>query len=276
MVSFINGVAGGLVWGITRPLVGFSQWVPLLWHGFLLGLVALGIYAVASNQKALRRSKSRLLARVLEIRLFRDDPVSVLVAFGHVVGGTVRYLSHSMKPLAFLLPLVVLWIIQLAGWFEWRPLLPGETSLVTVRLKSGVAPQAAPAALHVPDGFVAETPAFRSRNENELVWRVRALRAGSGVLRFDVAGVTVEKGIVAGTALEPLSPARVAGGVWPSLTWPVEAPLGKEGAPVEEIRVEYPRRSWDVWGYSGNWLVVLLVASIGFGLVLKRPLGVEF
>ncbi len=119
-MTFLNQITGAIFGGLTRLLSGLPDWVVLTVHGTLLAVLALFAYALFSNQAAIKRTKNRLMARLLEIRLFQDDPLLVLASFGRVLTGIVVYMKDSLKPLIVMLPIVVLWIAQLAGWFEWH------------------------------------------------------------------------------------------------------------------------------------------------------------
>jgi hypothetical protein len=180
-----------------------------------------------------------------------------------------------LKPLVILLPVVVLWIGQLAGWFEWRPLAKGESVVVSVKLKEGVSPVAQPATLQVPGEFVVETPAFRSVHSNEVAWRVKAVQPGSGAMQCTSGAVTVEKEITASASLKKVSTKRVENRFWDRVLFPGEESLAKD-SPISEVRVDYPRRSLRFFGYEVNWLVAIFFASIAFALVVKKPFGVEF
>jgi hypothetical protein len=184
-------------------------------------------------------------------------------------------MGASLKPLLFLVPVVLVWIAHLAGWFEWRPLLPGEATLVTLKLKPGVSPVAQPASLEAPGGFAVETPAFRSLATNEISWRIRALQPARGDLHCDAADFHEHKEVVVDTALAPVSPKRVGDGFWSRVLYPWEPALAKD-SPFSEIRIDYPRRSLKFFGFEINWLVALLIGSIALALVVKKPFRVEF
>lgn len=256
-------------------LGGVAPTVVLLVHALIIALLAVAAYALVSNRQTIRTTRNRMIARLLEIRLFRDDPISVLGSFGRVLTAIGCYLGASLKPLLVLLPIVVLWIGQLAGWFEWRPLLRGESAVVSVKLREGVSPVAQPATLQVPGEFVVETPAFRSLDSNEVAWRVKAVQSGRGVMQCSAAGATVEKEITAGASMQRVSPKRVGERFWDRVLWPAEESLPKHSA-ISEVRVDYPRRSLRFFGFEINWLVALFLASLGFALVVKKPFGVEF
>ena len=77
MIDILNRISEVIVSGITKAF----SWLPpigvLLVHALLMGILALAAYALVSNQAVIKRTKNRLLARVLEIRLFQDDPLAV-------------------------------------------------------------------------------------------------------------------------------------------------------------------------------------------------------
>ena len=276
MIDVINRISEIIVSGIN----GLFSWLPpigvLLVHGLLMGILALSAYALVSNQAVIKRTKNRLLARVLEIRLFQDDPLAVIGSFFRVLGGTVLYMIASLKPLIVMLPIVVLWITQLAGYFEWRPLKTGETTVVVAKMEKGTDITSGSPTLTVPAGLKIETEAMRSLKDNEIVWRVKAEGAATGVMKITAGGSTAEKEIAAGGGkLQQVSPERLKTGFWDKIYYPYESSLAADG-PFSEIRVSYPQAQIKIFGHEMNWLIILLIASILFGFALKKPFKVEF
>lgn len=275
MMDGLNRITGAFVGGVNGLLGWASPAAVLLVHSLLIAMLAVAAYALVSNPRTIKATRNRMVARLLEIRLFGDDPISVLGSFGRVVAATGSYLFASVKPLLLILPIAILWIGQLAGSFEWRPLSTGESVVVSMKLKAGMSPLAEPASLQVPAPFIVETPAFRSLDSNEIAWRVKAMRAGKGIMKCSSGSATVEKEITASDALENVSPKRVGEGFWDRVLWPAEKSLPKDGA-ISEVRVDYPRRSLRFFGFEINWLVALSIASILLALVVRKPFGVEF
>jgi uncharacterized membrane protein (DUF106 family) len=276
-MTFVNAITGAIFGGLTRLLAALPDWLVLTVHGALMGIVALVAYAMFSNQASIKRTKSRLMARVLEIRLFQDDPLLVLRAFGRVLTGTAAYMKDSLMPMFVMLPLVVLWIAQLAGWFEWRPLNIGETVVVKAALKPETKVAGQPTSLDAPKGIDIETPAFHSSAGNEVLWRLKASADASGPLVVKVAGDTAEIPIVSGHRLAEVAPRKLgsSSSFWDRLLYPMDKPLAANSV-FKEISIEYPERSLMIAGIEVNWLVWLLLVSIILGFVLKKPLGIEF
>src|SRR2546426_11664526 len=70
----------------------------LLWP-VLMGLLAMAVYKAVSNQKALTRVKSQISMRLLEIRLFSHDILSVLRSTGMILVKNFVYLGNHMLPM---------------------------------------------------------------------------------------------------------------------------------------------------------------------------------
>lgn len=279
MLDLINRISEIIVSSITRLFAWTGPLGVLLIHALLMGVLALAAYALVSNQVAIKRTKNRLIARLLEIRLFQDDPVAVVGSFFRVIGGTAVYMKDSLKPLLIMLPIVVLWIIQLAGYFEWRPLRPGETVTVAAKLEKGKSPTAAKESIELPVGIVLEEgkkEATRSLKDNELAWALKAEKEVVGVLKITAAGTTLEKEIAVSNSLAQVSPQRLRDGFWLRLYYPYESAL-PAGSPITEVRItNYPNRQIKILGVEMHWIIILLVASILFGFALKKPFKVEF
>jgi hypothetical protein len=292
-MTFLNQITGAIFGGLTRMISGLPDWLVLTIHGTLLAILALFAYALFSNQAAIKRTKNRLMARLLEIRLFQDDPLLVLASFGRVLTGIVVYMKDSLKPLIVMLPIVVLWIAQLAGWFEWRPLNKGESVVVKATLKPDL-PQVErvvvssplktdtnlstqPATLEVPAGFQVDTPAFHSTANHEILWRVSATGPGSGPLVVKAAGSSAEMPIVATGNLAEVAPRKLGASstFWDRVLYPMDKPLAADSA-FNEISISYPERTLKIIGFEVNWMVWLLLVSIILGFALKKPFGVEF
>src|SRR5262245_1883410 len=100
MWSAVNAVLNPLFGALCWPV----HWLPAEWQVAVLALpaavLALAIYKVSSNQTAIRHAKSRIVAHLLELRLFRDDFRVMLGAQGRVFANIGRYLGHSLLPMA--------------------------------------------------------------------------------------------------------------------------------------------------------------------------------
>lgn len=275
MIRFINALMNSLVGGFLSLFRAAGPW-PALWAVSLVTAVAaLWVIRLASNQEKLRRAKGRQTARLLEFLLYRDDPVVSFGAFGRTLAAAGAYQKELLKPLAVMLVPLVLLLIQLAGWFDARPLRPGEQALVKVRFGDAAPVDTIPVALAASDGLAVETEAFRIPEDHEIDWRIRAAETGPQEVEVRADSETLTKHVRVAAGFAQAASRRVRGGWWNRLTHPAEPPLPAAG-PVESIEITYP--SWADTSplLAMHWIVWYFLLSLVFGLLLKRPLGVEF
>jgi hypothetical protein len=160
---------------------------------------------------------------------------------------------------------------QLQAYYGWKGLEPGQRT--TLRAHFAADRDTKPdASLAAAGGIEVETPALWIPSRRELVWRLRAAAPGAHQVTLDLEGERTTKDLVVADGVARRSPVR-GKGVWSRLLYPAEPPLAT-GSPLTEVTVDYDdARSFllvPVW----CWVLVLL--SIPFAFLLKKPFGVEF
>ena len=130
--------------------------------------------------------------------------------------------------------------------------------------------------LELPDGLRALSPLVRSGREGRAFVELAAMQPGVHELVFVLPDGTREtKLLVAGLrALRSMQPERVKS-PWAAMLWPAE-PTFASDSPFERIHFAYPERSmgWFPDGPVGV-LLIFVVASMGAGFALLKPLGVQ-
>lgn len=274
MIRLLNSALGGLVGAVLWPFRLESPWPGMIAVSLFATLLVLVIFKFASSQRLIRKRRDRLLARVLELILFKDDIVVNLGAFVRVLWANALYLLALLPPVLVTIVPLILILLHLHTWFGIRPLRTGEETVVTARLRDDTPVMQQEISLQAQAGVVVETGPVRVPSRNEVSWRVRPAQPGQHRLAIGVGGIESTKTLVAGARLARASARRVDGGLWRQLTDPVERPLDSDG-PVKEIRLAYPSRDLLLGPFALNWLVVFFVLTILFGLALKGPLRVE-
>jgi hypothetical protein len=259
--------------GIDRVLTGLSPVVTLTLLGLVVAIATLLVFRRFSDQAQLARTKNAIKARLLEVWLFRDDMWTVLSAQARLLGLNARYLRLTLKPMAVLLVPTMLLLAALDPWFGLRPLRPGESATLSVRVED---PSWLEQPLQVtPDqAIVVETPPLRIPTANEIAWRIRARSSGAHTVRIDVGPARVEKQVVVGDGLARVSSSRWDSVLWQAVLNPRESPLAS-GPGVTRVEVHHAERSIEVLGWPTHWLVFLFLATVAFVFALKRRLGVE-
>ncbi len=252
-----------------------NPWVGMTALSLVTALVMLAVYRFASNQQGIRAAKDKIIAHLLEVRLFGNDLKVSFRAQREVLRYNIRYLGLSAKPLIVMIVPLVLAMIQLDQWFGYESLRPGAAALVKVRLKGGYQPSREDISLGTAQGFVVETPPVRIDREGEADWRVRAVEPGNWHLSVNVNGQSAAKAIVVGDgSLSRISSAKVARNWFDQLANPGERSIPDSSA-IKAIEITYPGRTLSLFGWRIHWLVAYLALSILFGLLLKPWLNVE-
>jgi hypothetical protein len=260
-----------------NALFWLVHWLPPQWQVVVLALpgalFALAIYKLVSRQDAIRDAKDKILAHLLELRLFRDDLRVLLRAEGRVFLNIGRYLGHSLLPMAVMLPVFLLMLIQIESRFAFRGLAPREQALVTVAVASDQPVSRMPVRLDVGDGLRVATPALRADASGEIYWRVRAVTAGPHDLRLSVDGEKADR-IVSVDAASPVMTMAYRGNDVRTLLYPFAGPLPSSG-PVATLAIEYPRARGEFAGLSStSWIFFGMVMV--FALALRRLFDVSF
>jgi hypothetical protein len=321
-------------------LAPFRAWpaeVALVAFGAATGLLVMVIFKLTSRPERVARARDRALSRVIELWLYRHDPLLGFGSIGRMLADNGRYLATLAVPMVCsLLPMLLL-LAQGHDWFASRALAPGETMLVVARLRPGVpaglldetelALERVPLRLAAPP---VRTPAWR-----EIAWSVTAegsvdlfpaqtnqeiRKAGRGAKVSDNSGfpafqIQEEQGgankatgpeavtPTTPTATPPLSPRGGelvirAGGAEIRKTVAVDSGLARRtvrrtagradhllhlgeprlsaASPFARIETRWPAAEYNLLGWRTDWFRGLLAVSLIAGLLLKKPLRVEF
>ncbi|MGH8236123.1 MAG: hypothetical protein ACREXP_03770 [Steroidobacteraceae bacterium] len=260
-----------------NALFWLVHWLPAAWQVVVLALpgalFALAIYKGISNQAAIRDAKDKIVAHLLELRLFRDDLRVLLRAEGRVFASIGRYLGHSMLPMLVMLPVFLLLLIQIESRFAFRGLAPDEQALVTVGVSADQPVSRLPVNLDAEGGLRVATPALRADSSSEVYWRIHAVRPGSHNLKLRVGGEQTER-IVSGEGSVGAMTMAYRASDMRTLLYPRAAALPSVG-PVTTLAIDYPRARGEFAGLSStSWLFFGMV--VVFAFALRRLFDVSF
>jgi hypothetical protein len=202
----------------------------------IYGLVAALVFRRFSDEAAMRETINRMIAHMLEFRLFIDSPALVLGAQRDLIRENLRLLRLTALPCAILAALFLVLFPQLDAMYGHAPLKVGEPSVLTLEVNED-------AMLEAPTGIEVETPGVRAVHDHQVGWRIRPLGRTSGELKLRYDGRVLTKQIVAGDGL-------IYG-----LKLPFSSPA---------IRIQYPRTAvlgvnWMLW-----FFLISSAATIGY------------
>jgi hypothetical protein len=266
-----NHLASALFDVLLAPFGFGPAWFDLLLWPLVAGALALLVYKHLSNQKGIERAKNRIAGHLYEIRLFRHDPIAVLVSTGKIFFRNGIYLGHNLIPLAVLLVPMLAVLAQLEANYAFDPVPVGSVELLEVRLdpRTGASPR--DARLELPEGVALDAPPVRTA-DGEIFWRLRAEAPGDHVLSLHVGGETLTKGWAVGGDHRKVPLKRTK--TWDAFLYPGEPALSAS-SPVETIALAYPER--DLGLLPGGELGILATffgVSLLAGFALKGRFGV--
>ena len=271
-----NKIFGKIFEFLFFPLRNYSSWFNMILISLLTGIFMLFVFKYASNQEGIKKIKNKIKAHLLEIRLFKDNLNLILKAQGNILRHNLTYMKYSLKPMLFMIIPLILIILQLDLWFGHNPLPPKKPAIVKLTLKPETSPLKTSIKLITPPEIKLETPPLRIPEEKQINWRIRPLKKGRFILKFQASDdSTVEKEIIVDSEkFVQISYKKVTGNFWKELRFPGEAPLPSSSL-IESIEIEYPPARLNFFGLKIHWLIAFFILSILFGFSLKRFLKVE-
>jgi len=276
-MTSLNAALGTLIDWLQLPFRGLPPIVGVIVWSIPVSVFALWVFGKTSNQDKITAVKAKIAASLFEIRLFNDDLKAIAKAQWEIMGHVIRYQGLALVPMVFILPPLVLLMVQLHQFYGFRGFSPGETALLRVELAhtGGLRPDLV---IEVPEGLHLETPAMWIPSLGEFNWQLAADAPGDYELGFTLGDITTSKTVSVTDRVVRLSPERPPHSFMDQLEWPSEPPLPSDGA-IQRITIAYPEATMKIlgfsWEWSFAWMVVFFVLTMVFGFAIKKPMGVE-
>ena len=233
------------------------------------------IFGKVSNQDEIKKTRTRMSAELIALRLFKDDLRVFFQIQYQILTWTLKYLKHSLIPMVIIMVPVMAILIQLNLHYGMRPLEIGEQSLVKVKLRdAGTLEQGTEITLQSKDGLDIETAGVRIPETREVAWRVRGVSPGRFDLTVKAGDESVTKEMAVGNLEEGVSSLRTGEHWLTNLLYPGEAPISKQSA-IESIEILYPEMDITFLGWGIHWMILFFVLSLVFGYSFKGKLGVQ-
>lgn len=233
------------------------------------------IFKHTSNQQGIRRTKDKIKAHLLELRLYQDNMRTSLKAQGSILLSNLKYMSYQARPLLVMIVPVILILIQLNFWFAYKSLEPNQKALLKIQLKEEYSPLETDIKIESHPSINIETLPLRIEEEGEITYRLSAKEQGRHTLHISIGQEIITKQIaVTQKPLSRISPRRIQHKFIEQLLYPSEAPLPKS-SPVQSVEITYPTNNLNFFGLGIHWLIAFFILSIIFGFSLKGIFRVE-
>jgi hypothetical protein len=298
VVVLLNSGANALGSLALAAIAVMPGWLSATLIAVVTGILLLVAFKYTSNQRALKAVRADMKAQLLALKLFKDSTRVVFRAQGRILWCALKSLVLAVVPLLVVAVPVLLFLGQLALWYQARPLQVGKDEVgITLKLGGGnqyaastvglaappleTAPLSSALALIVgtvpevrldhSDAIKVTEGPFRVVSKREVDWNIAAQENGYHHLVFRINGMPVDKELAVGDGFMRVSTQRPGWDWWEALLNPAEPPF-RPDSPVESIKIKYPERSsWtsgtDWWFYY--WLVVSMIAALCFRRLLN-------
>jgi uncharacterized membrane protein (DUF106 family) len=235
----------------------------------ITGVLLLIIFKYTSNQQAIARVRDDIKANMLTLKLFKDSISVILQAQARLFKGALQLLFYSIVPLLVMIVPVSLLLAQLGLWYQSRPLLLGEETVVTMKLNSSWQK----VSLEPTQASEVITGPVRILSKKEICWKIRAREKGYHTLVFRVDEQQIEKELAIGDSFMRVSIERPELSLSDILRHPWEKPFSRNST-VHSISINYPDRQSLTSG-ANWWIIYFFAVSMVFALIFKPLLKVR-
>lgn len=266
IVIWLNTLANAFGQWVLAPIAILPGWLAATLVGVATGLIMLIAFKYTSNQRAIKAVRDDIKANLFAVKLFKESARVALRAQGGILLGAGRLLLHAIVPMLIMAAPMTLLLIQLALWYQARPLRIGEETVVTLKLNEAQTswPKVS---LQSSAADVTAGP-VRVLSKRELCWNIKARANGMHRLIFYVDGQPIEKELAVGDGFMRVSTQRPGWSWSDAIIHPAEPPLERDGA-VASIEIAYPTRPSWVSG-TNTWVVYWFGVSLVTALACRR------
>ena len=273
MLEKLNSIFVNIFNFILIPVSNFSDEVKILYISILSGIVFLLIYGKVSNQKGIKETKRKIMAKVIEVALFRHSIKVCLNAQGALFKQGFKYLSFALIPLLILMVPCILIMAQINFHFQNRGLLEKEDAIIELSLDDP--DDLTEYELKASSGTLS--PALRVDDELKIIWKYK-----------NNNGTNLKDNVNLELTLDDLSlniPLSIDGkkpslltysrDFFEGLLFPSKFKVSKDFKEIKSISIKYPNANQTYLGVTINWLWVFLIVSILSGLIASKVFKIE-
>ena len=273
VIISVNAAVNAIGRFLLAPTGKLPGWLSITAISAVTGLVLMIIYKYTSNQAAIGRVKDHIKANLLALKLFKDSLAVTFRSQGQVFKGAMLLLVHSVQPMLVMIIPVSLLLAQMGLWYQSRPLLPGEETIVTMELNDNEDSSWPQISINSMPSAEVVTGPVRVASKRQVYWQIRTVGNSNVPILFQVDGQKIEKELVIGDGFMQVSTTR-PGQKWSDILLnPLEKPFAGDSV-VKSISIDYPERRSYIYG-SDWWVIYFFIASMVFAVIFKPFLKVR-
>jgi len=267
IISWVNVLTNAFGRFFLAPIAVLPGWLSNTIISAVTGVCLLVIFKYTSNQRAIGKIRDDIKANLLALKLFKDSISVTLHAEVCVFKGALLLLVQAIPPILVMILPVSLLLAQMSLWYQFRPLLPGEVAVMTVKLNDNVEGNWPTVNLEPTSEAEVTVGPVRILSRHQICWEIKALENGKHHIILDVNGRQIEKDLVIGAGFMRVSPSRPASNWAGILVNPAEEPFAPDSI-VQSVTIDYPKRLSKTSG-ADWWLIYFFAASMLFALILR-------
>ena len=270
ITTFVNSLMNALFRPLTGMIAAIPGWLSNMILSAVVGILAIVLFKYTSNQDAIGRVRDNIKAQMLGVKLFKDSMKVTLKLQGRMFKGALLLMFHSLRPMLVMIIPFSLVVAQMALWYQARPLVPGEQTVLTVKVDPA---EINNIKLQTLTGARVTAGPVTAIDKNEINYQLQAAENGTHRIVFQVGDETFTKQLVIGEGFTRLSPVRPGREIAKMLMYPDEEPFTAD-SPVKSISLEYPDRISLTSG-TDWWIAYFFIISLIAALIIKPFLKVK-
>ena len=281
MESILTSMNAVFDWFWTVHSLG-GRYVAVVFTSILSAYLFMVLFKKFSNQKGISREKGKIIAYILEMRIYQDNLMRIMVNILLILKHNILYLRYALPPLAIMLIPLFIITMQVNNRCGFQPLIGGESFIVRTVFDTdkigSIDPMLDTASVQTSAGLATETPVFRIPKEALAIWRIavdpnasngqewieillkdntvfrQEIAVGPGNIRFDQ---------VTSRFKLPESLINNANGFLPP------------DSVVSSVYVQYHRQQYSFLGVSMDSIVLYFVLTLIFAIAIKPIVKVK-
>lgn len=258
------------------PLSRTPHYFDIIVVSTISALIFLVIFKRMSNQEKIRLYKNRMIAHILEIRLYKDQPVLTIKSILNILWCNIIYIRYALLPLIVIfIPLLVI-SIQINNRYGYTPLEINKPFIMRVVLAGSLL--SFPANIldkircDVSSGIMLETPPMIIEPEASIFWRARVITSKEDEqfckITIDGTDGSVEKKIFTSSAKQRFSPERTK---WHPRSFLLNnaEDFISEQSPFEAVMINYERARFPFLFWNADPVILYFVLTMIMAFLFK-------
>jgi hypothetical protein len=267
---------------LWKPLAKSFFYADIIIISAISALIFLIIFKHTSNQKKIHHYKNKILAYILEIRLYKDQPILTIKNILFILGNNFIYLRYTLIPMIAIIPLLLIISVQLNNRYGYSPLEIDNRFIIRADLDKTIVSDIGASLERIrcdtSKGLFLETSPIRIASEASIFWRAKIISQNSGrhFCKIVIAGTddTVSKDIFTYETRERFSPERCK--------WQLRCLFVNnaedfipETSPFKAVSVTYARATYSFLGWHIDSIILYFILTLLFGFAFKPILKVN-